>query len=260
MQIGIHISPCSFRPAAGSVAFTPTSIAGLQLWLDASDSTTLFADSAGSTPATADGDPVGRWSDKSGNSNHTIQADGTKKPLLKSAILNGKSIIRNDGVNDFLKSTTGGADSSFTIFVTNIKRGGQGLNMMAVSMGEETTGKRRCLWHPANGNTWPNTISFNGYSRDVQENLPWVTGTANIAQFRITSGAVQVAKNNSAWTASTSPGLVSYAATSIFLASNNQMTEIFNGDYAEVLIYADSLSDANRTLILDYLNAKWSVY
>lgn len=241
-------------------AFIPTSIGGLQLWLDASDSTTLFTDSAGSTPATADGDPVGRWSDKSGNSNHMLQTDGTKKSLLKVNILNGKSIIRNDGVNDFLKSTTGGADLSFTVFATNIKRGGQGLNMMAVSMGEETTAKRRCMWHPANGNTWPNTVGFNGFSRDVQANLSWVTGTANIAQFRITSGAIQIAKNNSAWTTSTSPGLVAYTATSIFLGSNNQMTEIFNGDYAEVLVYAAALSDADRTLILDYLNTKWGVY
>jgi hypothetical protein len=258
VQISIGLSPAN--PATPKGAFSPSSIAGLQLWLDASDSGTLYTDSAGSTPATADGDPVGRWADKSGNNNHTIQADGTKKPLLKVNILNGKSIIRNDGVNDFLKSTTGGDDSSFTVFATNIKRGGEGLNMMAVSMGEETTGKRRCMWHPANGNTWPNTISFNGFSRDVQANLPWVTGTANIAQFRITSGAVQIAKNNSAWTTSTSPGLVAYTATNIFLGSNNQMTEIFNGDYAEVLVYAASLSDANRTLILDYLNIKWSVY
>ena len=258
MQISIGLSPAN--PATPKGAFSPSSIAGLQLWLDASDSSTLFTDSAGSTPATADGDPVGRWADKSGNSNHTLQTDGTKKPLLKVNILNGKSIIRNDGVNDFLKSTTGGADSSFTVFATNIKRGGQGLNMMAVSMGEETTGKRRCIWHPANGNTWPNTISFNGFSRDVQADLPWVTGTANIAQFINTSGAIQIAKNNSAWTTSTSPGIVAYTATSIFLGSNNQMTEIFNGDYAEVLVYAASLSDANRTLILDYLNTKWSIY
>jgi len=258
VQISIGLSPAN--PATPKGPFSPSSIAGLQLWLDASDFTTLFTDSAGSTPATADGDPVGRWADKSGNSNHTIQADGTKKPLLKVNILNGKNIIRNDGVNDFLKSTTGGADSSFTVFATNIKRGGQGFNMMAVSMGEETTGKRRCIWHPANGNTWPNTVGFNGQSRDVQANLPWVTGTANIAQFKNTSGGIQIAKNNSAWTTSTSPGIVAYTATSIFLGSNNQMTEIFNGDYAEVLVYAASLSDANRTLILDYLNTKWSVY
>jgi hypothetical protein len=174
--------------------------------------------------------------------------------------LNGKNVIRNDGVNDFLKSTTGGADSSFTVFATNIKRGSQGINMMAFSMGEETTGRRRCIWHPASGNTWPNTVSFNGFSRDVQADLPWVTGTANIAQFINTSGAIQIAKNNSAWTTSVSPGLVSYTATNIFLGSNNQMTENFNGDYAEVLVYAAALSDANRSLILDYLNTKWGVY
>jgi uncharacterized protein (DUF2147 family) len=258
VQISIGLSPAN--PSTPIGAFSPASIGGLQLWLDAADASTLFQNSNGTTAASADGDSVGYWGDKSGSSNHIIQADGTKKPLLKTNILNGKNVIRNDGVNDFLKSTTGGADSSFTVFVTNIKRGSQGSNMMAVSMGEETTGRRRCIWHPANGNTWPNTVSFNGFSRDVQADLAWVTGTANIAQFINTSGAIQVAKNNSAWTTSVSPGLVSYTATNIFLGSNNQMTEIFNGDYAEVLIYAASLSDANRSLILDYLNTKWSIY
>ena len=61
----------------------PTDIAGLQLWLDASDSTTLFTDSAGTTLATADGDPIGCWKDKSGNGNNVIQSDVSLKPSLK---------------------------------------------------------------------------------------------------------------------------------------------------------------------------------
>ena len=48
----------------------PTDIAGLQLWLDASDSTTLFQNSDGTTPAIADSDPIGYWGDKSGNGNN----------------------------------------------------------------------------------------------------------------------------------------------------------------------------------------------
>src|SRR5687768_8105823 len=46
---------------------------GLQLWLDAADSNTLFQDTAGPgvTPAN-NGDPVGVWRDKSGNNFHAI--------------------------------------------------------------------------------------------------------------------------------------------------------------------------------------------
>ncbi len=42
-------------------------ITGLALWLDASDAATLFQASDGTTPATANDDPVGYWGDKSGN-------------------------------------------------------------------------------------------------------------------------------------------------------------------------------------------------
>ena len=45
--------------SAPTTAFSPASIGGLQLWLDASDASTLFTDSAGTTAATADGGVVG---------------------------------------------------------------------------------------------------------------------------------------------------------------------------------------------------------
>ena len=74
----------------------PLSIPGLQLWLDASDSSTLFQNSDGTTVATADGDPVGRWADKSGNGRHATQTDGTKKPFKKLAVKNSRDVIRWD--------------------------------------------------------------------------------------------------------------------------------------------------------------------
>ena len=52
--------------AVDVLPFTPASISGLQLWLDASDSGTLFQNSNGTTAAAADGDPVGYWVIKAG--------------------------------------------------------------------------------------------------------------------------------------------------------------------------------------------------
>jgi hypothetical protein len=64
------------------------------LWLDPNDLTTMFQDSAGTTPVTAVGDPVGLWQDKSGNGNHVSQATSGKRPIL-----------RNDGVSNYLEFT-----------------------------------------------------------------------------------------------------------------------------------------------------------
>jgi len=85
--------------------FTPASIAGLQLWLDASDPATLFQDSALTTLASSDTNPVGGWTDKSGLVHNMLQATAGKRPLLKKAIVNGLSVLRFDGSDDFLKAT-----------------------------------------------------------------------------------------------------------------------------------------------------------
>ena len=65
------------------VIFTPLSLfqSGEQgAWYDPSDLSTLFQDAAGTTPVTADGDPVGLITDKSGNSNNTNQPVAAARP------------------------------------------------------------------------------------------------------------------------------------------------------------------------------------
>lgn len=52
---------------------------------DPSDISTLWQDSARTTPVTADGDPVGCIEDLSGNGNHMIQTSAANKPLYKTS-------------------------------------------------------------------------------------------------------------------------------------------------------------------------------
>jgi hypothetical protein len=260
VQISIGLSPANPSTPKG---FLPASIGGLQLWLDASDASTLFTDSAGTIAATADGDPVGYWADKSGNTNNTTQADGTKKPLLKLATQNSKNSVRFDGSNDNLKALTGGDDSNYTLFVVNKKLNASNINnYMLFSMGQEINSKRRSLWHyPASTNSY---IAFNGVNADyyiANANLTFVQNVANIAQLQRNGQSISLAKNSNSYvTGTASATLVTHTATSIFIGTNNAQTEAYNGDYHEVLYYNSLVSDSNRILILSYLNAKWGVY
>ena len=52
-------------------------------WFDANDLSTLFQDSAGTTPVTAVGQKVGKWLDKSGNGNHASQSNAALQPTYQ---------------------------------------------------------------------------------------------------------------------------------------------------------------------------------
>jgi hypothetical protein len=87
------MSPRLLRPRA--TGFNPKSIAGLKVWLDATDSSTL----------TLNGSAVSEWRDKSGNGFHFSQAVANNQPAYTGTI-NGKAAVAFDGINDGLDRNT----------------------------------------------------------------------------------------------------------------------------------------------------------
>lgn len=70
-------------------------------WYDPSDLSTLFQDSAGTTPVTASGQPVGLILDKSGRGNNLSNATSTARPFFRIDS-NGHAYLDFDGVDDNL--------------------------------------------------------------------------------------------------------------------------------------------------------------
>lgn len=88
-------------------SFSPLALffAGEQgAWYDPSDLTTLFQDSAGTTPVTAHGQPVGLMLDKSGNGHHASQVTAASRPLYQS--VGGLHYLLFDGVDDWLSTAS----------------------------------------------------------------------------------------------------------------------------------------------------------
>ena len=79
-------------------------------WYDPSDLSTLFQDSAGTTPVTASGQPVGKMLDKSGNGNHATQAIAAARPIYTEG--SGLAWLAFDGVGDAM--ATGAIDYTVT--------------------------------------------------------------------------------------------------------------------------------------------------
>jgi hypothetical protein len=86
---------------APSLLFAPGQ-AGV--WFDPSDLSSMFQDSAGTTPAAVNS-PVGKINDKSGNGNHATQATAAARPMLRQDG-DGYYYLEFDGTDDALLSST----------------------------------------------------------------------------------------------------------------------------------------------------------
>lgn len=89
--------------------FSPTSVAAMKLWLPPSSLDLTVADGA----------PVAGITDQSiGGLGATLaQATGSKQPLLKKNIINGRSVLRFDGVDDRLFASFATIPQPTTIFI-----------------------------------------------------------------------------------------------------------------------------------------------
>ena len=89
--------------AATLTVWSPAALTGLQLWLDASDASTIFEDTA---DLAEDNDSVRIWADKSGNALDASQATVASRPVYRAGEQNGRGVIEFDGADDFLTSGT----------------------------------------------------------------------------------------------------------------------------------------------------------
>lgn len=91
----------------GTPIWTPSSLFAANEqggWYDPSDLATMFQDAAGTIPVVADGDPVGRINDKSGNGFLLTQGTAAARPAYRTAA--GLHWLQGDGVDDFLVSAS----------------------------------------------------------------------------------------------------------------------------------------------------------
>jgi len=114
------------------------------VWYGPSDLSTLFQDSAGTTPVTTAGQPVGLMLDKSGNDNHATQATAAARPTYQT----GPARATLDKVDDRLSATvpTGGFTGTM-VLATDQGTASYGVTIPA---GAYDIGGRDGLYFPGN--------------------------------------------------------------------------------------------------------------
>lgn len=240
-------------PKEGGAAFAPTDVAGLELWLDFSDVSTLFQDAARTTPVTADGDVIGGITDKSGIGNHASQNTAGNKPLYKTNILNSKSICRFDGSNDMLITGSfldSGYNASMTCFV--VSRSSAGASSIDLVLSHNVT----TFYFGRNAS--PARANFNLANISPPQVWKHISQTAWSIDGMVYNGSQYLYRVNAGeigWWASGDIG--ASGTITIGAASNGGFP--FLGDIAEVIIYNAVLTTAQRYQIESYLSAKYGV-
>jgi len=275
--IGANVTPASaaINSAAGGVwtvreaealnragtwpsAFVnPTSITGCQLWLDAADASTLFDATTGGSLVAADG-AVASWEDKSGNARHATQSTSGNRPMRKTAAQGGKDVLRFDGSNDFATCNIGSIRNC-TVFAVFANQN------QSIDSGEiDTIFAFGPFTNPPNNKgfavTSSNVFGSNTQRQIYEEALP--TGsltkrkngntspvTLSLSEFCVVSA---VASGVSADLGST------LSVCRLWFQSDPQVYYGQN-DIGEIIVYNSALSDANRSLVEQWLISKWGI-
>jgi hypothetical protein len=228
------------RLRAGGGGFSPAQIAFTSgLWLDPSDITTGFQDSAGTTPQTATGQPTGKRLDKSGRGNHVLQATTTSRPIYN--VTGAISTDTMDAVDDGYSTATfivGTLVADMDYFVA-IKRAAATNVVAGLSNG------------PAGGSFFGAAeASAIASSAVVGTPTNWVDGVAMVDQNRNT---LNTALTVSAWHILEVRNLNLASWTQATLGSYTSF--MLSGDVGGVIL-CPAQSTANRNSIRTWLGAK----
>lgn len=222
------------------VAFSPTDITGLQLWLDANDASTLFQDAAKTTAAGVS-DVVGGWADKSAQGNDATQGTTSKKPIVSAAVIGGLNTVLGDSDDEMVISV--GTLTNETIFAV-VKRVDTASGSAIITVDANTR-----LFFPAAGTIRYRFNATNAVVAGVTDTDP------NIYRARYDGANITMSVNNGTPTSTAAASLVHTWDTIM----SELGTAFLKGHLAEIIVYDNALSVGNVALIENYLSNKWSI-
>jgi len=237
--------------------FTPRNIAGLSLWLDASQ----IAGLSGT-------DSLATWPDLSGNGNDAVQSTEGFKPTYQTDVINGLPVVRFDGTDDYLSATDSASlqPADLTIFIVS--------NFSSLKEGDQKFFAKSRNSESAAGATWQTTIyEANDLLYQTKNAGSWQSVAANdyiytgayitTITHNQSTEAVNIYKDGSAFSTSSSiTQAFDYATDPLYIGARINGSTIehhLQGDIAEMIIYDSALSTVGRGKVETYLADKYGI-
>lgn len=263
---------------ASGLIIPPDALSGLALWIDGTDAATLLQTSAGSA-ASADSDPVGLAKSKDTTGTRGLyQATAGSRPLLRTGVINGKSVLRFDGSNDWAKSAVHSAGSVSSDASQNTMLGGgtAATIIWAGTIGSNASGgsamsQKRGLvaWggsvgpilsvESSGGSGTAYAASFYADTASGCAQVAISTATPLILSMRVNGASVQLRVNRGSWS-STTPSSQTFNAAAYLRASLSGNDSLYTVcDLAHLCLYNSALSDGNLDLVEDYIAAQLGI-
>jgi hypothetical protein len=226
--------------------FSPTDIAGLQLWLKADAGVTL------------NGSTVSAWADQSGNWNDATQATASYQPTFVANALNGKPVLRFEGSNDFLNGILIESSTKIAIFcvakVTSYDNFDRIYALKENGKNDWNSGPLITLYSGSSLYNYEGYYDLLAASGIITSfvTYEYVDNGSNIITSYINGNIIQ-------WTSKS----LTYKSDEYYVGAGNDdiVRYFFNGDFAEIIIYyGNELSDAQRQQVEQYLQTKYAHY
>lgn len=241
------MNPRLLRPTAAT-GFNPKKIAGLALWLDASDLSTITVDQGAS-----------EWRDKSGvGSKKFVQTDGNNQPATGTETMNGLNVLRFDGSNDQMTATDpflsgSGNGLPVSLFIVQRIMAATNFGMTYATGGgfefrqNSTTGAMQ-----VNSDAATTVHTFTGSSVNVDQLVTLIFPSGATNNLFYERGTLQSLSGS----AQGKPGTATMTHT---IGRRTGGALPANVRIAEIIAYQALLSDAQRQAVERYLGRKWGI-
>lgn len=240
---------------AGSIT-APTDLANLVLWLDASDSSTLYDATSGGSTVGANGS-VARWEDKSGGGRHFTQATSGVRPVRKTSVKNSKDAIEftNDWIGGVYTYTI---SSIFVVWEHPTTVSG---DSQPAIMGSRTSSSNKVA-----NSTLAFVLTLPSASTAAVDPFPSsgtyrFNGSAAGANWTNFAAGLNVKTSPDRWQYTSATFTAVTGSKAIVLGADPFSTVRYmqNGHIAEVIAYSSALSASDVLAVESYLVSKWGL-